>query len=47
MNAIAASITAYDYIQRATDYIHYVWMLTAFMFLTLTIYLIFKKDRRI
>lgn len=47
MNTIAASITAYDYIQRATDYIHYVWMLTAFMFLTLTIYLIFKKDRRI
>ena len=47
MNAVAAGITAYDYIQRETDYIHYVWILTTLMFLVLTFYLIFKKDRRI
>ncbi|MFK7949923.1 MAG: hypothetical protein AB8G11_20200 [Saprospiraceae bacterium] len=47
MNAVAAGITTYDYIQRETDYIHYVWILTTLMFISLTLYLIFKKDRRI
>lgn len=47
MNAVAAGITAYDYIQRETDYIHYVWILTTLMFLSLTLYLVFKKNRRI
>lgn len=47
MNSVAAGVTTYDYIQRETDYIHYVWMLTTLMFLALTLYLVFKKDGRI
>lgn len=46
MNTIAAGITTYDYIQREADYIHYVWITTTLMFLTLTLYLVFKKNRR-
>lgn len=47
MNAVAAGTTAYDYIQKETNYIHYVWILTTLMFLILALYLIFKKNRRI
>lgn len=46
MNALAAGITAYDYMQRKTDYIHYIWILTTAMFLAVTLYFIFKKETR-
>jgi hypothetical protein len=44
LNAIAAGITAYDYLRQGTSYIQYIWMLTTFIFLTLSIFLLINKE---
>jgi hypothetical protein len=44
LNAVAAGIVAYDYVSQGTSYIQYVWMLTTLIFLTLSVFLVLKKE---
>lgn len=44
LNAIASGIVTYDYMTQGTSYIQYVWMLTTLIFLTLSVFLLLKKE---
>ncbi len=45
LNALAAGIVTYDYILQGTKYIHYLWFFTTILFIALTIFLIFRKEK--